>query len=247
MSGIHLPLLNIFHALTWKNDSIYLPELVNRFLTSRYYKKKPVENFAGYSHSQHPDNAGSAAAFLLSPGIYSVWYHPGHPALAYMRYTGHRGFTRPVLMKAPISYKVAAWLEESARWSSQPNWQRANQLHIEKTDERVSNYLGSRNEHFRIFIISGNVLVVFKTIITAAMLIVGTLLLVSQQLNIGQFIAFCLLSCWCSPQLKNWLWQWAACMIRLLRWKLSNLTDKTWWRKNGSVQLPASGKGLKLE
>jgi ABC-type bacteriocin/lantibiotic exporter with double-glycine peptidase domain len=62
-------------------------------------------------------------------------------------------------------------------------------LHLKKTDQATISYLKARNEHFKILLLQYRSLVAFKTAITAAMLIFGSILLVNQQLNIGQFVA----------------------------------------------------------
>jgi ABC-type bacteriocin/lantibiotic exporter with double-glycine peptidase domain len=62
-------------------------------------------------------------------------------------------------------------------------------LNIKKTDGIVSNYLQARTSYFKVLLTQYWSLIMFKVLITAAMLIVGAVLLVDQQINIGQFIA----------------------------------------------------------
>ncbi|MGZ5248483.1 MAG: ATP-binding cassette domain-containing protein, partial [Flavitalea sp.] len=62
-------------------------------------------------------------------------------------------------------------------------------IHLRKNDELTTQYIHNRTSHFKILLFQYWSLVGFKVIITAAMLIVGTILLVDQQINIGQFIA----------------------------------------------------------
>jgi ABC-type bacteriocin/lantibiotic exporter with double-glycine peptidase domain len=62
-------------------------------------------------------------------------------------------------------------------------------LHILKTDAFVGGHLDARTSYFKILLIQFWSLISFKVIVTAAMLIVGTILLVNQQINVGQFIA----------------------------------------------------------
>jgi ABC-type bacteriocin/lantibiotic exporter with double-glycine peptidase domain len=105
-----------------------------------------------------------------------------------IRYSGNRGLQTSI-DESTYKYQVAGWLEESARVIKSIKLAKNNDLHLQKTDEEVSGYLQARNSHFKVLLLQYNVLVLFKTVITAAMLIVGTILLVNQQLNIGQFIA----------------------------------------------------------
>jgi ABC-type bacteriocin/lantibiotic exporter with double-glycine peptidase domain len=53
----------------------------------------------------------------------------------------------------------------------------------------VTGYLQARTAHFRILNWQYWTLIIFKLLVTAAMLIVGALLLVDQQISVGQFIA----------------------------------------------------------
>src|SRR5690606_20536037 len=61
--------------------------------------------------------------------------------------------------------------------------------HLHKTDGYLTGYLDSRIAHFKILLFQYWTLIGFKVVITSAMLIIGGVLLVNQQLNIGQFIA----------------------------------------------------------
>ena len=97
-----------------------------------------------------------------------------------LRYTGNRGLQTSI-EESSYKYKVAGWLEETARVIKSIKLTKGNDLHLQKTDEQVTGYLNARNRHFKILLFQYNLLVIFKTVITAAMLIVGTILLVNQQ------------------------------------------------------------------
>ena len=86
-------------------------------------------------------------------------------------------------------YEVASWLEEIARSYKTFKISSQNYFHIKKADELVSNYLNSKTKHFEILKFQYWSLIVFKLMISALMLIIGAILLINQQLNIGQFIA----------------------------------------------------------
>jgi ABC-type bacteriocin/lantibiotic exporter with double-glycine peptidase domain len=62
-------------------------------------------------------------------------------------------------------------------------------LHLQKTDKLVVGYLESRTDHFDVLKFQYWSLILFKLLVTATMLIVGAVLLIEQQLNVGQFIA----------------------------------------------------------
>jgi ABC-type bacteriocin/lantibiotic exporter with double-glycine peptidase domain len=86
-------------------------------------------------------------------------------------------------------YEVASWLEEIARSYKTFKISSQNNFHIKKADKLITNYLISKTKHFEILKFQYWSLVVFKLLISAIMLIIGAILLVNQELNIGQFIA----------------------------------------------------------
>ena len=62
-------------------------------------------------------------------------------------------------------------------------------LNLQKTDEHCVKYVSSRTAHFKILMFQFKALIAFKVSITALMLIIGTILLFDQRLNIGEFVA----------------------------------------------------------
>jgi len=96
---------------------------------------------------------------------------------------------RTSLQESKYKYKVVAQLEDVAR-ELPLHRLRADSLEtIDKMDDLVANYVHSRNNHFKVlkrFFYSG---VAFKTIVTGGLLILGTTLLVSRQMSLGQFVA----------------------------------------------------------
>jgi ABC-type bacteriocin/lantibiotic exporter with double-glycine peptidase domain len=108
-------------------------------------------------------------------------------------------------------------------------------------------YLDARNRHFSILKLQYHVLVIFKTVITAAMLIVGTLLLVNQQINIGQFIAAEIIILLVLNSVEKLIMNMGSVYDTLTSVeKIGNLTDKP-KEKKGSVVLADTGKGLQVE
>jgi len=86
-------------------------------------------------------------------------------------------------------YEVASWLEEIARSYKTFKISSRNNYHLKRTDDLVKDYLVSKTTHFEILKFQYWSLIVFKLLISAMMLIIGAVLLIRQQLNIGQFIA----------------------------------------------------------
>lgn len=103
-------------------------------------------------------------------------------------------FTAPAGMQSSINeskykYKVAQWLEELARALNSFKLAGNTDLPTRKTDNTVSNYLKYRKAHFKILLTQFSFIVIFKTAVTASLLIMGTILVVNREITLGQFVA----------------------------------------------------------
>ncbi|MBC7745136.1 MAG: ABC transporter, partial [Flavobacterium sp.] len=237
----HIPTLDLK-----KTDNIYLPELVNRFFDVPILQKNLSKILL---------DVPIASINILFGLILLSFYHQAFVLFGLiliillwliLRYTGQSGLQTSI-DESNYKYKVAGWLEETARVIKSIKLAKKNNLHLQKTDEHVIGYLDARNKHFKILLFQYNVLVLFKTFITAAMLIVGTILLVNQQLNIGQFIAaeiIILLILNSVEKLINNLSSVYDTLTSLE--KISSFTEKP-IEENGSVQLPENSNGLKIQ
>ncbi|HEX2608281.1 MAG TPA: ATP-binding cassette domain-containing protein [Flavisolibacter sp.] len=178
-----LPRLNIE-----KLDNVYLPETVNRYFDSISLQK-------GIDKLLVDLPAALIQVFLGL--VLLAFYHPMFIVFGLVlilivftiiRLTSGRGL-QTALHASSFKYSVAAWLQETARTIKTFKYTKGTSLHLKKTDSLVSAYLESRTSHFKILLTQFWSLVSFKVVITAAMLILGSYLLVTQQINVGQFIA----------------------------------------------------------
>jgi ATP-binding cassette subfamily B protein len=169
-------------------DSYYLPELVNRFFDTISLQK---------SISKLLLDIPAATIQILFGLILLSFYHPVFILFGLLliivlylilRVSGNRGL-QTSMEESDFKYKMLGYLEELARVITSFKFSRNNSLHLDKTDEYVSGYLKARTAHFKILLFQYWTLIVFKVLITSAMLIVGAYLLIDQQINIGQFIA----------------------------------------------------------
>lgn len=104
------------------------------------------------------------------------------------KYTNNKGLAASY-NESGDKYEVASWLEEIARSYKTFKISSQHNFHLIKTDNLVNNYIVSKTKHFQILKFQYWSLIVFKLLISAMMLIIGAVLLIKQQLNIGQFIA----------------------------------------------------------
>ncbi|MBE7661216.1 peptidase domain-containing ABC transporter [Tenacibaculum finnmarkense] len=93
------------------------------------------------------------------------------------------------LKESKNKYKVAHWLQEIARTIISFKVAGKTTLSLDKSDDLVSDYLKSRDSHFKILIIQYIQMISFKVIVTAGLLLMGGFLVLNQQMNIGQFVA----------------------------------------------------------
>ncbi|MFI2743310.1 peptidase domain-containing ABC transporter [Zhouia sp. PK063] len=93
------------------------------------------------------------------------------------------------LKESNYKYKVAHWLQEIARNHMSFKNNNLFNYSLDKNDGLVNKYLNSRESHFTILRRQFIQLTGFKVLITAGLLIIGGILVLNQQMNIGQFVA----------------------------------------------------------
>ncbi|MFT5512810.1 MAG: ABC-type bacteriocin/lantibiotic exporter with double-glycine peptidase domain [Bacteroidia bacterium] len=169
-------------------DRDYIPELVNRFFDTLSVQKGLSKILMDFS---------SASLQVLFGLVLLSLYHPFFIlfsvlliAIAYLvfRISGPRGLSTSIA-ESHYKYEVAHWLEEVARAMETFKLAGDSPLPLQKTDEKVEGYLKSRKAHFRTLITQYINLVGLKVFIVAGLLIIGGLLVINQQMNIGQFVA----------------------------------------------------------
>ena len=104
------------------------------------------------------------------------------------RLTSKRGLETS-LSESKSKYNVAHWLEELARTSVSFKLAGITNLPMERTNNAVNSYINSRDDHFKVLIKQYWLMIMFKVLVAAGLLIVGSILVMEQQMNIGQFVA----------------------------------------------------------
>jgi len=169
-------------------DDYHLPELVNRFFDTVALQK-------GLSNIllDIPLAVIQVVFGLILLSLYSPLFVLLGILLIIILYlvlylTAKKGLDAS-MRESDFKYSVAAWIEELARTFKSFKVSGKGNIHLKKTDQLVIGYLESRTDHFDVLKFQYWSLVFFKLLITATMLIVGAILLIEQQLNVGQFIA----------------------------------------------------------
>lgn len=102
--------------------------------------------------------------------------------------TGPKGLQSSIV-ESKYKYKAVYWLEELARALYSFKLSGSTDLPIKKTDYFVNNYLKNRRKHFRVLITQYSYVLLFKAVVTAGLLIIGTILVVQREITLGQFVA----------------------------------------------------------
>nr|WP_315219365.1 ATP-binding cassette domain-containing protein [uncultured Flavobacterium sp.] len=166
----------------------YLPELTNRFFDTMTIQKGTSKLLIDFS----------AALLQITFGIILLsLYHPYFIVFGLLLFLllyfifkfSYRSGLETSLKESKFKYKVAGWLQEMAR----NNFSFRNELNydfaLQKNNSLVTDYINYREKHFNVIKKQFTQLIIFKIIITAGLLSIGGYLVLSQQMNIGQFVA----------------------------------------------------------
>ena len=172
----------------YKADLYYLPEKVNRFFDTLNIQKGIQKLLL---------DIPIAVIQILLGLILLALYHPLFILFGFIlvvifwliiKFTGKNGLETS-LEESNYKYQVVAWFQEIARTIRPFKFSQNTNFDINRTDKLVTGYLTARTSHFRVLVIQYKSLIFFKVIITATLLSAGVYLLISQVLNIGEFIA----------------------------------------------------------
>jgi ABC-type bacteriocin/lantibiotic exporter with double-glycine peptidase domain len=169
-------------------QKFYVPELINRFFEVMALQKGISKLLTSFS---------IAIVQTLFGLILVSFYHPFFLIFGLVLVlvisimiwlTGPKGLTTS-LLESKHKFRVAHWLEDLGRLILSFKLAGRTNLPITRTDKIVSDYLESRNSHFKVLVIQHILLVIFRVIITASLLILGSILVIQNEINLGQFVA----------------------------------------------------------
>nr|WP_288933205.1 ATP-binding cassette domain-containing protein [uncultured Allomuricauda sp.] len=166
----------------------YPPELANRFFDTLTVQKSLSKILIDFP----------AALLQIVFGLLLLsFYHPFFIIyglllllLIYIvfKFTAQRGLDTS-LEESKIKYKVAHWVQEIARSIVSFKLSGKTSHALDKNDALVEDYLEARESHFKVLVLQFIQMIGFKVLVTAGLLLIGGLLVLEQQMNIGQFVA----------------------------------------------------------
>jgi ABC-type bacteriocin/lantibiotic exporter with double-glycine peptidase domain len=166
----------------------YAPELANRFFDTVTIQKGLPKILIDFSLAAFQIIVGLIVLSLYHP--FFILYGVVLIALVYtlLALTGPKGL-KTSLEESKHKYGVAHWLEEIARTKLSFKLIDHPAIAMDQTDESVTKYIKARESHFKVLVNQFLNLIGFKVLIAAGLLIIGSLLVFSQEMNIGQFVA----------------------------------------------------------
>ncbi len=166
----------------------YLPELVNRFFDTQNIQKGLPKLLID----------GSTAILQILFSLLLLSFYHSTFVLTSLLLLGVLGilfwWTVPLgmatsLKESKYKYKIAYWLEEVSRVSSTFKLAGENRFPISRTDELTVDYLDARAKHWRILLTQFSSSVVFRALVLGGFLVLGSLMVMNNELNLGQFVA----------------------------------------------------------
>jgi len=227
--------------------NIHAPELMNRFFDTLTIQKGIPKILI--------DFAGSSLQILIAL-ILLTFYHPFFILFGFLsiilvffivRILSPQGL-RTALLQSKYKYEVAHWLEELARTLETFKLAGTTNLPLEQADKTTLKYLNARESHFKSLLYHYYSILIFKIIIAGSFLLLGGLLVIDQQMNIGQFVAAEIIVIIMLGSAEKLIFSLDAIydMLTALE-KLGNVTDIE-LEKDGILDVPqGSDKGLDIK
>lgn len=169
-------------------NAYYPPELMNRFFDMVTLQKGLTKILI---------DLPAAAIQILFGIILLSFYHPvfiGFGVVTLLviygviRLFGPEG-TYTSIKESSDKYEVVNWLEMYSLAVSEHRSLDDPREPIEQIDQRLASYLKNRNNHFSILKRFYYTSIGFRMLVTGGLLVLGTSLVVSREMSLGQFVA----------------------------------------------------------
>ena len=166
----------------------YAPELTNRFFDTLTIQKGLSKLLIDFTAASLQIIFGLILlsfyhSFFLFTGLFLVVL-----LILIIRVTVKKGYFSS-MEESTFKYKIAHWLEEIAHARISFKMSGRSKMYLNRTNDYLNNYLTAREKHFKVLVQQYGFLIAFKVAIALTLLTVGGLLVINEQINIGQFVA----------------------------------------------------------
>lgn len=169
----------------WKYD---VAELINRFFDILTVQKSLPKVLLDFSTSVLNIMFGLILLSIYHPFFIFFGLIMVGILLIMFYFTAPHGL-RTSINESSQKYKSVYWLEEIAHSLTTFKMAGRTDFVMKETDRLSMGYLNARKAHFKVILWQFIQSVTFKTLITGGLLILGGLLVMRREINIGQFVA----------------------------------------------------------
>jgi len=166
----------------------YAPELMNRFFDVISIQKGLTKVLIDFSAASIQTVFGLILLSMYHP-FFIVFSFILVILVVFIFKMTYKSGLETSLKESKSKYYVAHWLQELARTSISFKLAGITSLPLNRVNLLTKTYIDARDQHFKILINQYILLVIFKVFVAAGLLVVGSLLVINQQMNIGQFVA----------------------------------------------------------
>jgi len=166
----------------------YIPELVNRFFDTLTIQKGLPKLLI---------DGSTALLQIVISLLFLSFYHSTFVVsslilllvlLLFFYFTTPLGL-KTSLLESKYKYKLVYWLEEVGRVAPTFKLVGNNRFPLTRADEHAVGYLSARSDHWRILVMQFLSSVAFRVLVLGGFLVLGSLLVMNNELNLGQFVA----------------------------------------------------------
>lgn len=166
----------------------YAPELMNRFFDVVSVQKGLSKILVDFSSASIQVVFGLILLSIYHPFfiIFSIFLLV--VILLMIRLTARRGLETS-LDESKRKYQTVHWLEELSRANYSFKLAGETDLPLHEVNVKTSQYISAREQHFSVLKKQYALMVAFKVLVALGLLVLGGILVMEQQMNIGQFVA----------------------------------------------------------
>lgn len=224
----------------------YAPELMNRFFDVISIQKGMTKILVEFSSASIQVFFGLVLLSLYHPFfiVFSILL----VALIFFIFwlTMNRGL-KTSLAESKHKYYLAHWLEEVARSNTTFKLSGESNITMGRTNKHVLDYTDAREKHFTILKWQYGMMIGFKVLVVVGLLLIGGLLVIDQQMNIGQFVASEIVILLIVSSVEKVILSFETIYDVLTSLeKLGHVTDLE-LEKDGTINIEHTDEGIKLD
>ncbi len=166
----------------------YAPELMNRFFDVVSVQKSLSKILIDFSTATIQVIFGLMLLSVYHPFFILFSFFLVVMVVIIFRLTAKRGLETS-LDESKRKYQIAHWLQELARANHTFKLAGTTDLPLDEVNKTTERYVEAREAHFGILIKQYWLMIGFKVLVALGLLLIGGILVMEQQMNIGQFVA----------------------------------------------------------